>query len=92
MTPALGAPISVRLPDDLRERVAVLARETRRSQGDIVREALERDLASLEWEQRIAERAAAHRAGRIRAVPAGEVDRQLGIDGDPAPDSLESIS
>ena len=80
-TASLGRPISVRLPDDLRERVEVLARVTRRSQGDIVREVLERDLASLEWEQRIVARAADIRSGRVRAVPLEEVERELGLSG-----------
>jgi RHH-type rel operon transcriptional repressor/antitoxin RelB len=53
---------------------------------------LERDLPSLEWELRIAERAAAHRAGAVEAVPAEEVDRQLGIAGEPPADALESVS
>ena len=92
MASTLGNPISVRLPRELRERVAVLARATRRSQGDVVREVLERDLASLEWELRIADRAAAHRAGRVEAVPAEEVDRQLGLEGEPAADALKSVS
>lgn len=33
----LSKPISVRLPADLRDRAATLARTTRRSQGDVVR-------------------------------------------------------
>lgn len=92
MRSTLGSPISVRLPQELRERIAVLARATRRSQGDVVREVLERDLASLEWELRIADRAAAHRAGLVQAVPAEEVDRQLDIAGDPPEDALGSVS
>lgn len=92
MASTLSNPISVRLPEELRERVAQLARATRRSQGDVVREVLERDLASLEWELRISERAAAHRAGTIKSVPAEEVDRLLGIEDEPAADALGSVS
>jgi RHH-type rel operon transcriptional repressor/antitoxin RelB len=93
MAMTLGRPISVRLPDDLRERIAALAKATRRSQGDVVREVLERDLAALEWEQRIADRARAHRAGTVTAVPASEVDQALGLEGvAPADDALDSIS
>ncbi|RAX20019.1 MULTISPECIES: ribbon-helix-helix protein, CopG family [Actinomyces] len=92
MSSTLGSPISVRLPKDLRDRVAALARTTRRSQGDIVREVLERDLAALEWEQRISDRAAAHRAGRATAISAEEVDQQLGLEGDPAADAIDTIS
>ena len=92
MPSTLGSPLSVRLPKDLRDRVAALARTTRRSQGDIVREVLERDLAALEWEQRISDRAAAHRAGNTTAVSAEEVDRQLGFEGEPAADAIDTIS
>lgn len=78
-TAPLGRPISVRLPQDLRERVEVLAKATRRSQGDIVREVLERDLTKLEWEQRIISRAADLRSGRMQAVPLAVVERELGL-------------
>jgi RHH-type rel operon transcriptional repressor/antitoxin RelB len=88
----LSAPISVRLPEDLRERIAVIARNTRRSQGDVVREVLERDLADLEWELRIAERAADLRSGRRRALTATEVDAELGPAGDPTQADLDAIS
>lgn len=76
----LGRPLSVRLPDDLRDRIGVLAAATRRSEGDVVRELLERALGGLEWEQRIAERAADLRAGRAQTVPLADVERQLGLD------------
>lgn len=92
MSSPLSSPISVRLPLELRERIAVLARTTRRSQGDVIREILERDLAALEWEQRIADRAADHRAGRIQAVPSAEVDRMLGIESPPPDDAIDSVS
>lgn len=88
----LGKPISVRLPDELRDRVAALARATRRSQGDVVREVLERDLGALECEQRVVARAASHRAGVATAVSASELDRELGFDGPPAADALDSVS
>gem|GEM_PF-2484714 len=93
MTPTLGPPVSVRLPDDLRQRIAVLAKETRRSQGDVVREILERDLGSLEWEHRVADRARAHRAGEVTAVSSVEVDRLLGLEGvAPTDDDLTSVA
>ena len=93
MATTLGPPISVRLPEELRRRVAEIARATRRSQGDVVREVLERDLGDLEWELRIADRARAHRAGEATAVPATEVDRALGLDSvTPAADALASIT
>lgn len=78
-TAPLGRPISVRLPEDLRERVEALAKATRRSQGDIVREVLERDLSELEWEQRIIARTADLRSGRVQAVPLAVVEHELGL-------------
>jgi len=75
----LGRPISVRLPEDLRERVEALAIATRRSQGDVVREVLERDLSELEWEHRIIARAADLRSSRAQAVPLAVVERELGL-------------
>ena len=76
---SLGRPISVRLPEDLRERVEALARATRRSLGDAVREVLERDLSELEWEQRIAARAADLRSGRVQAAPLAVIEHELGL-------------
>lgn len=69
----------MRLPEDLRERVEVLATATRRSQGDVVREVLERELSEMEWEQRIIARAADLRSGRTQAVPLSDVERELGL-------------
>jgi RHH-type rel operon transcriptional repressor/antitoxin RelB len=79
----LGRPISVRLPEELRERVEALAKATRRSQGDIVREVLERDLSELEWEQRVAARAADIRSGRVGTVPLSVLEDELGLTGLP---------
>ena len=69
----------MRLPEDLRERIEALAKATRRSQGDVVREVLERDLSELEWEQRIIARAADLRSGRVQGIPLAVVDRELGL-------------
>lgn len=87
-TTPLGRPISVRLPEDLRERVEALAKATRRSQGDVVREVLERDLSELEWEQRIIARAADLRSGRVQAVPLAVVERELGLSDAPVDASI----
>lgn len=87
-TAPLGRPISVRLPKDLRERVEALAKATRRSQGDVVREVLERDLSALEWEQRIIARAADLRSGRVKAVPLAVVERELGLSDVPVDASI----
>jgi RHH-type rel operon transcriptional repressor/antitoxin RelB len=84
----LGRPISVRLPEELRTRVEALAKATRRSQGDVIREVLERDLSELEWEQRVIARAADLRSGRVRAVPLEVVERELGLGDAPVDTSI----
>lgn len=87
-TTPLGRPISVRLPEDLRERVEALAKATRRSQGDVVREVLERDLSELEWEHRIIARTADLRSGRVQAVPLAVVERELELSDAPIDASI----
>jgi RHH-type rel operon transcriptional repressor/antitoxin RelB len=77
----LGRPVSVRLPEALRERVEALAVATRRSRGDVLREAMEREVDQLEWEYRVAERAADVRAGRVRTVTLSELNAELGETG-----------
>lgn len=89
----LGAPVSVRLPESLRQRVDALAAAGRCSRGDVLREAMEREVDRLEWEYRIAERAADLRSGRAAAVSADELDRMLGLEGEPVPpDALDDVS
>lgn len=74
----LGRPVSVRLPEDLRTRVEALAVAGRRSRGDVLREAMEREVDRLEWEYRIAERVADVRAGRVETVTLAELNAELG--------------
>jgi len=90
---ALGRPVSVRLPEDLRERVEALAKISRRSRGDVLREAMEREVDRLEWEYRIAAAAADVRAGRARTVSSDELDRILGLEHEPVPaEALDDLS
>jgi RHH-type rel operon transcriptional repressor/antitoxin RelB len=74
----LGRPVSVRLPETLRARVEALAIAGRRSRGDVLREAMEREVDRLEWEYRITERAADVRAGRTQTVTLSELNAELG--------------
>lgn len=80
---SLGKPISVRLPEDLRTRIELLAKTTRRSQGDVVREVLERDLEKLEWEHRLIASVADLRAGRQQTVSLIDIENELGLDQTP---------
>ncbi|WP_219108429.1 ribbon-helix-helix protein, CopG family [Austwickia sp. TVS 96-490-7B] len=90
---ALGRPVSVRLPESLRVRVEALAAATRRSRGDVLREAMEREVDRLEWEQQLLARAVQVRTGQVRALSADEVDRMLGLDGVAVPaDAVDDLS
>lgn len=88
ITSPLGRPVSVRLPEDLRARIEALATATRRSQGDVVREVLERDLEKLEWEQRLIANTADLRSGRVQAVPLEALERELGLEDIPVNDRV----
>ncbi|MDP9801207.1 RHH-type rel operon transcriptional repressor/antitoxin RelB [Arcanobacterium wilhelmae] len=73
-TETLGRPVSVRLPESLQKRVEAIAESSRRSRGDVLREAMERIVDQLEWEQHIAAKAMAARAGERSAVSLAELD------------------
>lgn len=79
----LGRPISVRLPDELRERVEALAAATRRSQDDVVREALERELGNMEWAQDVINLVADLHSGREGMVSLEALEARLGLQGAP---------
>lgn len=78
-TTKLGHPISVQLPDKLRERVEALAAATGRSQSDVVREALERELKNMEWELDIINLVADLRSGRESTASLEELEARLGL-------------
>ena len=68
----------MRLPETLRERVDAIARVSRRSRGDVLREAMEREVDGLEWEYRVIERASDVRAGRVQTISLSELNAELG--------------
>ena len=74
----MGRPVSVRLPETLRERVDAIARVSRRSRGDVLREAMEREVDGLEWEYLVIERASDVRAGRVQTISLSELNAELG--------------
>lgn len=84
----LDRPVSVRLPKALRERVEAIALASRRSRGDVVREALERQIGRLEWEYRVIEHATDVRAGRLPTVTLSELNAELG---DPGPSEASAL-
>lgn len=62
-------PTTVRLPEELEQRLSDLAARTQRSRAFYLREAIERALPQLEWEYTIVQRAQDVRSGRVQAVP-----------------------
>ena len=74
----MGRPVWVRLRETLRERVDAIARVSRRSRGDVLREAMEREVDGLEWEYRVIERASDVRAGRVQTISLSELNAELG--------------
>ena len=86
----LGRPVSVRLPEPLRARVEALAALSRRSRGDVLREAMEREVDRLEWEYRVADLAADVRAGRVSTVTLADLNAELG-ETDLTPGGLDEI-
>jgi len=87
----LGRPVSVRLPEPLRVRVEALALAGRRSRGDVLREAMEREVDRLEWEYRVAERAADARSGRVSTITLADLNAELGDLGSADVSALEDI-
>ncbi|MDR0592638.1 MAG: ribbon-helix-helix domain-containing protein [Bifidobacteriaceae bacterium] len=76
----LSQPIAVRLPADLAERLAAVARATRRPQAHYIRDALESSMDRIEWEQRILRNVEDVRAGRRQTVTSAELRRRLDLD------------
>ena len=92
MSVTLSRTVSVRIPEELCVRIAALVKQTRRSQGDIVREVRERELANLGWAFRISAKVRDHRVGRVRAVSSDKVDLMLRVNGETSGHALESVS
>lgn len=74
--------LSLRLPNDLSERLNRLAETTRRPKSVYVREALEEHLNDIEWAYGIAAYAEAARAGLVKTRPMDDLARDLGFDPD----------
>jgi len=71
--------ISVRLPENMENRLAVLAQATNRPKSFYIREALERSLEDME-DVYLAEAALERfRASGEKAIPLEEMERRLGL-------------
>jgi len=71
---------TVRLPDDLEQRVDQLAAQTHRSKSFYLREAIKRGLPQVEWEYGILQRAEAVRSGQVKTRTLDQVAHDLGLD------------
>lgn len=72
--------LTVRLPDDLEERLNTLAKTTNRPKSFYVREALERALEDIEDIYLAEARLENIRAGRSKTVPLEKVMKRYGMD------------
>lgn len=70
---------TIRLPDEIEQRINDLAASTRRSRSFYLREAVERALPELEWEYGIAQRAEDARSGRAKTVTLEQAVKDLGL-------------
>ncbi len=70
---------TIRLPDEIEQRINDLAASTKRSRSFYLREAVERALPELEWEYGIAQRAEDARSGRAKTVTLEQAVKDLGL-------------
>jgi predicted transcriptional regulator len=73
--------LTVRVPDELGERLDNLARQTRRSKSLYVRDALAWAIDRLEWEQGILREAEGVRSGAVKTYTSAQARQVLGLDG-----------
>lgn len=70
---------TVRLPKDLGERLARVAKETGRPKSHVLRALLEENIERLEWEAELEQKAADIRAGRRRTYSLDDAEVELGL-------------
>ena len=71
---------AVRLPDEINQRLAALAKRTGRTMSYYMREAIVEHLEDME-DVYLAEQALAEiRAGRVATISSNEMSRRLGLD------------
>lgn len=73
--------LTVRLPDDIEERLNTLAKTTNRPKSFYVREALERSLEDIEDIYLAEKRLEDIRAGKSKTVPLEEILKRYGMEG-----------
>lgn len=72
---------TVRLSEELEQRLDALAERTHRSKSFYLREAIERALPQLEYEHLLVQRAADVRGGRVQTIPVEELVNDVGVEG-----------
>ena len=70
----------LRLPDELSERYAKLAKETGRTKTFYMTEALADSIDRLEYEYGILKQVEDYRAGRLEIVTLDELEKSLGLE------------
>ena len=73
--------LTVRLPDDIEDRLNTLAKTTNRPKSFYVREALERSLEDIEDIYLAEKRLEDIRAGKSKTVPLEEILKRYGLEG-----------
>ncbi len=73
--------LTVRLPDDIEDRLNALAKTTNRPKSFYVREALERSLEDIEDIYLAEKRLEDLRAGKSKTVPLEEILKRYGMEG-----------
>lgn len=73
--------LTVRLPDDIENRLNVLSKTTNRPKSFYVREALERSIEDIEDIYLAEKRLEDIRAGKSKTVPLDEVLKRYGMEG-----------
>ena len=75
----MGSAVSLRLPEDLKDRLEILAKRSGRSKTYYIIEAIREKLGDLEDLYLAEERARALHEGRSRTYTLDEVEKRLGL-------------
>ncbi|HEV2619206.1 MAG TPA: DUF6290 family protein [Acidobacteriaceae bacterium] len=73
--------LAIRLPEDIENRLAALAKKTGRSKTFYVREAIAEHLEDLEDLYLAEQQITQIRAGRLKTIPLEEVMKRYGLEG-----------
>lgn len=71
---------TVRLPEELENRLNMIAQVSGRSKSYYLRSLVEENIERLEWELELDRKVADIRAGRRRTYSLEEVERELGLE------------